>query len=66
MTERIAIKIGGYIERKLCVCFGSFKPRSSWQREVIFPQISHFMVENDHEIWLKIEVSVKFLLQMVV
>ncbi len=60
MTERIDIKIGGYIERKLCVCFGSFKPHSCWQREVIFPQISHFMVENDHEIGLKLKYLLSF------
>ncbi len=60
MTERIDITIGGYIERKLCVCFESFKPHSCWQREVIFPQISHFMVENDREIRLKLKYLLSF------
>ncbi len=54
------IKIGGYIERKLCVCFRSFKPHSCWQREVIFSQISHFMVENDRKIGLKLKYLFRF------
>ncbi len=59
-TERIDIKIGGYIERKLCLYFRSFKPHSCWQREVIVSQISHFMVENDREIGARLKYLLSF------
>ncbi len=46
MTERIDRKIGGCIEGKLCMYFWSFKLHGCWQREVIFSQISHFMISD--------------------
>ncbi len=60
VTERIDLKVVGYIERKLCVHFRSFKPHSGRQREVIFSQISHFVMENDRKIGLKLKYLLSF------
>ncbi len=43
-TEQIGIEIGGHIEGKH---FPAFGPISYSQRQVIFLQIPHFVVEND-------------------
>ncbi len=39
-------KISGSIEGKLCMHFWSFKHHRCWQREVIFSQISHFVISD--------------------
>ncbi len=46
VTERIDIKISEHIEGKLCMHFWSFKHHRCWHREVIFSQISHFVISD--------------------